>query len=386
MLICAAQRLTDIDTLRPLSAAARPAVLLGTLLLCARVAGAAEPGDADAAFGAHCARCHTPAEITRRLTDDWNGRPAAELLDTIRATMPAESPGSLTDLEYRQTLRYLLRLVDIELAPTAPADLAGVAIDIDEAAPALLPDVAWRHFGGQLNANRYAPLADIDADNVDRLVIAWRWEARNFGPRPEIRNVSMPIMRDGRLFIGAGATRNVVAIDAVTGQTLWMWRPEEGERFEQAARKDSGKGMAYYDHPDGRGRVITVTPGYHLVSLDARSGLPDRRFGKAGQVDLTRGLRRAAGRELDIGLTAPPLVMGDVIVVGSAHAVSFRPPSSANVKGDVRAFDARTGRQLWAFHTIPAPGCGRVGAHVGGPGARTGLPAGGGRHGRSVRR
>ena len=84
-------------------------------------------------------------------------------------------------------------------------------------------------------------------------------------------------------------------------------------------------------------------------------GLPDEEFGAGGVVDLTAGLRRADGRNLDVGLNAPPLVVGDVIVVGSAHAVSFRPPSKRNVKGDVRGFDARTGKLLWTFHTIPEP-------------------------------
>ncbi len=219
-----------------------------------------------------------------------------------------------------------------------------------------LPEVPWRNFGGELNAQRYAPLSDINVQNVKDLQVVWRWKAENFGPSPELRNVSMPIMHDGKVFIGAGTTRNVVAIDAESGQTLWMWRPNEGERYAQAARKNSGKGMSFYRLSDGRRRVITVTPGYHLVSLDADSGIPDPTFGDDGWVDLTAGLRRAPDRNLDIGLSAPPLVVGDVIVVGSAHDLSFRPPSKANVKGDVRGFDARSGELLWTFHTIPEPG------------------------------
>ena len=216
-----------------------------------------------------------------------------------------------------------------------------------------VPDMPWRNFGGELNAQRYAPLDDVDAGNANDLEVVWRWKAANFGPSPEMRNVSMPIMHDGKVFIGAGATRNVVAIDAETGQTLWMWRPQEGERYAQAPRQNSGKGVSYYDGSDGRPRVIAVTPGYYLVSLDADTGMPDLGFGDSGRVDLTEGLRHAADRDLDIGLSAPPLVVGDVIVVGSAHELSFRPPSKANVKGDVRGFDAQTGRLLWTFHTIP---------------------------------
>jgi len=320
------------------------------------------PGTANGAgeqvFGAHCARCHAPVEITRRIRGDWAGRKAVDLFDRVRQTMPGETPGSLTESQYLDALAYVLGVsgVDTPGATLTRELLADITIEPGDEEHAGPPDVEWQSFGADLGARRYAPLADIDAANVSRLGIAWRWKAQNFGPLPEIRNVSMPIMRDGKVFIGAGSTRNVVAVDGATGQTLWMWRPEEGERFLQAARKDSGKGVSYYVGGDGRRRVITVTPGYFLVSLNADTGLPDAEFGAGGWVDLTVGLRRAPDRELDVGLTSPPLVVGDVIVVGAAHALSFRPPSRANVKGDVRGFDARSGKLLWTFHTIPEPG------------------------------
>jgi quinoprotein glucose dehydrogenase len=324
--------------------------VMASFLLSVPMAHALE---GDGLFGAHCARCHSDNEMITRLRTDWQGVSAGALLDRISATMPAEAPGSLQPEEYRAIVGAVLASAGIDVP-------SGVRLEeVAVSSPALVApraDVEWRHHSGGLNANRYVALADIHAGNAAELEIAWRWSAANFGPTPEIRNVSMPIMRDGRLFLGAGATRNIVAIDAASGQTLWMWRPEEGERFDRAARKDSGKGVAYYEAPDGAGRVIAVTPGYQLVSLNAKTGLPDPQFGDAGLVDLSEGLRRAPDRPLDIGLTVPPLVVGDVIIVGSAHAVSFRPPSKANVKGDVRAFDARTGEKLWTFHTIPEPG------------------------------
>jgi quinoprotein glucose dehydrogenase len=319
------------------------------------------PGMAQAAgeqtFGAHCSRCHAPIEIKRRLLGDWSGRSAEQLFVKTRQTMPGESPGSLSDDDYRDAVAYMLDLAAVARPDGMLTDaaLAGIVIEAQVSDTKNIPDVPWRNFGGELSAQRYAPLDQITAENAHSLEIAWRWKMDNFGPSPEIRNVSMPIMHDGKVFIGAGATRNVVAIDAATGQTLWMWRPDEGERFVQAARKDSGKGVSYFAGADGRRRVITVTPGYYLVSLNAETGLPDPEFGAGGWVDLTEGLRRAPNRNLDVGLTAPPLVVGDVIVVGSAHDVSFRPPSKANVKGDVRGFDARTGKLLWTFHTIPGP-------------------------------
>lgn len=312
----------------------------------------------EATFGAHCARCHAPVEMERRLRGEWAGRSAQQLFEVTRQTMPAEVPGSLPERDYLDVVAWMLDLADVPRPGGALEASQLAALRIEPAAERVAhpPDVPWRNFGGELNANRYAPLDEIDRDNARELEIAWRWSAANFGPSAEIRNASMPIMREGRVFLGAGATRNVVALDAATGQMLWLWRPREGERFTQAARKDSGKGVSWWSGADGRRRIITVTPGYHLVSLNADTGLPDPDFGAGGWVDLTEGLRRAPDRPLDIGLTAPPLVVGDVIVVGSAHRVSFRPPSMANVKGDVRGFDARTGELLWTFHTIPEPG------------------------------
>ncbi len=345
-----------------------PRAVLLTLLVSIAVGPAAREANAQMAepatgkgqvvFGAHCARCHAAAEIRRRLRVDWSERSAQALFEVTRATMPGERPGSLADADYLATVAYMLDVAGVPrpAGRLRESELARLTIAVPAESTTATPDVEWANFGGDLTASRYAPLAEINAGNVQDLQIAWQWSAANFGPVPEIRNVSMPIMRDGKVFIGAGATRNVVAIDATTGQTLWMWRPDEGERFTHAARKDSGKGMAYFVGTDGRRRVITVTPGYQLVSLNADTGLPDPEFGTDGWVDLTIGMRRAPGRDLDIGLTAPPLVVGDVIVVGAAHRVSFRPPSRANVKGDVRAFDAATGELLWTFRSIPEPG------------------------------
>jgi glucose dehydrogenase len=258
-------------------------------------------------FGASCARCHAPVEIQRRLSLDWAGRGADQLFQQVRRTMPGEAPGSLGDDDYVDAIAYMLDIAGIPRpdGELTQAQLQDIALTVPPQTEVLVADVPWQNFGGELNAQRYAPLDQINADNAQDLEIAWRWTAANFGPQPEIRNASMPIMQDGKVFIGAGATRNVVAIDAGSGQTLWMWRPVEGERYAQAARKDSGKGVSYWAGEDGRKRVIVVTPGYYLVSLNAETGIPDDEFGAGGWVDLTVGMRRAADRELDVGLTVP---------------------------------------------------------------------------------
>ena len=216
----------------------------------------------------------------------------------------------------------------------------------------------WPVYHGGTFSQRYSPLDQINADNVDDLQIAWRFSTANFGPSTDFNNPSTPLEIDGILYADIASTRNVVALDATTGQVLWLWRPQEGDRYDEAPRKGAGRGVAYYTNGD-KTRVIDVTPGYHLVSLDAKTGIPDPTFGNNGIVDLMVGLRNAEDDRFkypDIGISAPPLVMNDVIVVGAAHKTGGRPRSKSNVKGDIRGFDVHTGKLLWTFHTIPERG------------------------------
>ena len=217
-------------------------------------------------------------------------------------------------------------------------------------------DGEWRYWAGDAGSTRYAPLDQIDASNVEDLEIAWRWQARNFGPSPEGYYRVTPLYANGVLYATAGFRRAAVAIDPETGETLWVYRLDEGERGRSAPRGNSGRGVGYWT--DGvEERVLLITPAYHMVSLDAKTGLPDPAFGEDGIVDLKLGL----GRELDlvndrIGSSSPPVVVGDVIVVGAALPQGGRPPTKEMPPGHVRGFDARTGEQLWTFHTIPQPG------------------------------
>jgi quinoprotein glucose dehydrogenase len=214
--------------------------------------------------------------------------------------------------------------------------------------------VEWPVYGGSLAAQHYSPLAQIDASNVKDLKVAWRWYGGNFGPNPEMKSETTPLMIGGVLYATAGATRNVVAIDAGSGETLWIWRPRDGERFRTAPRRTSGRGVAYWRDGADR-RIFTVTPGFYLWSLDAETGLPKREFGEAGTVDLRQGLRGPMDN-IEAGSSSPPLVVGDVVLVGPAGGVGARPNAKTQVKLDVRGFDARTGKLLWTFHTIPEKG------------------------------
>jgi quinoprotein glucose dehydrogenase len=216
----------------------------------------------------------------------------------------------------------------------------------------------WPYYHGSETSLRYSPLDQINAENVADLEIAWRFSTENFGPSADFVNPSTPLEVDGVLYANIASTRNVVALDAKSGQVLWLWRSQEGDRFDNAPRKGAGRGVAFWSDGDET-RVIDVTPGYQLVSLNAETGIPDPAFGDNGIVDLYLGLRNVDDPRYpypDIGLSAPPLVMNDVIVVGAAHRTGGRPRSKFNTKGDIRGFDVHTGELLWTFHTIPERG------------------------------
>jgi len=310
-------------------------------------------------FTNECSRCHIPAEMGARVRGSWTGRSGQELFETIRASMPAETPGSLSDEAYYDLTAYILAAsaVEIEAGRMSTDALAAMTIE-----PGEQPEdggnssVAWTQINGDERATRYQPFDQINADNVAELEVAWSLETGLFGPNPESYSTTTPLMVNGRLFATAGSTRNVIALDAASGQLLWMWRPQEDQRFQEAPRKGSGKGVAYYSSGD-REVIFTMTPGYYLVALDAHTGDPIETFGDEGYVDLMQGLRLGPGRDdVDIGISFPPLVVDDVVVAGAAHEVGMRPVSASNVKGDIRGFDANTGERLWTYYTIPKSG------------------------------
>jgi quinoprotein glucose dehydrogenase len=214
----------------------------------------------------------------------------------------------------------------------------------------------WQTYGGDLKSDRYSPLDQINADNFNKIEVAWRFKTDALGPRPEFNLQATPLMVKGVLYTVGGTRRAAVALDAATGEMLWMHTMNEGKRGESAPRQLSGRGLSYWT--DGReDRIIYVTPGYEMVALNAKTGEIVHSFGKDGVVDLKteddQNMDLVTG---EVGLHATPLVVGDVIVVGAAHLPGGSPRSKTNEKGYVRGFDAKTGKRLWIFHTIPRPG------------------------------
>src|SRR6266511_795834 len=145
----------------------------------------------------------------------------------------------------------------------------------------------WTTYGGDLASTRYAPLDQINRDNFNKLEVAWRFKTDSLGPRPEFNFQGTPLMVDGVVYSTAGTRRAVVALDAATGELLWMHSENEGKRGEAAPRQLSGRGLSYWPGSgNDRARVVYVTPGYQLIALDAKTGHPAAGFGKSGVVDL----------------------------------------------------------------------------------------------------
>ena len=212
------------------------------------------------------------------------------------------------------------------------------------------PRGEWPTYGGDLASTRYAPLAEITAGNFDTLELAWRFDQDGLGPRR-----ATPLMVGGVLYFTGAAGRPAVAVDAATGRLLWSHHLDEGDRA-RAAPIPLSRGLAYWS--DGsEARILYVTLGYQLVALDAATGRPIPAFGDRGVVDLKRNMDQTIDPVSgEVGLTAAPIVVGDVIVIGAMHRAGAAPPSRRNVKGYVRGYDVRTGERLWIFHTIPLPG------------------------------
>jgi quinoprotein glucose dehydrogenase len=233
-------------------------------------------------------------------------------------------------------------------------------------APAGTPFVAstnngdWPSYTGDTRGSRYSPLAQITAENFNDLEVAWRFKTDNLGSRPEYKLEGTPLVVNGVLYATAGTRRSVIALDAATGEMIWVHRYPEGARGANAPRQLSGRGLAYWS--DGRSdqRILYVTPGYRLIALDAKTGQPVKTFGKDGVVDLKVGVLVGANQQIDletgeIGLHSTPTVVKDIVLVGSAMKEGMTIKTHNNTKGLARAFDVRTGRLIWTFNTIPKP-------------------------------
>jgi quinoprotein glucose dehydrogenase len=213
-------------------------------------------------------------------------------------------------------------------------------------------DGQWRTYGGDSAASRYAPLDQIDKSNVGKLGIAWRRPAIDASivtvvPRlkPEHNFRATPLMVDGVLYSPNGIGF-VEAFDAGTGKTVWIEQPFTPG--PDGYRGTSTRGVGYWT--DGRDARILVQRSEYLMALNAKTGKPYKEFGDAGRVNLSADY----GPDMVYTWSGAPLVIGDVVVMGSSPGDTFA--SMKATRGDVRAYDVRTGKLRWQFHVIPQAG------------------------------
>ena len=176
---------------------------------------------------------------------------------------------------------------------------------------------------GRPSRNPYSPLDQINAGNFNDLEVVWRFKTDNLGTRPEFKLEGTPLVVGGVVYATAGTRRSVVALDARSGELLWVHRYPEGKRGAYAPRQLSGRGLSYWTDGRGDNRVLYVTPGYRLIALNAKTGAPIPSFGLDGIVDLRVGAVVGTGQQTDletgeIGLHSAPTVVRDTIIVGSA--------------------------------------------------------------------
>jgi quinoprotein glucose dehydrogenase len=215
----------------------------------------------------------------------------------------------------------------------------------------------WPQAAGDQAASHYSPLDQITPANVTKLQLAWEWKPNEknlpqFGTRPGAFQ-NTPIVIDNVMYVST-MYYGVAALDPTTGKELWRYDSKAYEDGQPA----NGTGYvhrgvaAWRDSSTGNLRII-LNARYRLIQLDARTGTPVASFGNNGVVDLSEGLVWAINKKHYTN-TSPPVVYKDLIIVG--NGVGDRLMYKNDPPGDVRAFNARTGKMVWTFRTIPQRG------------------------------
>jgi quinoprotein glucose dehydrogenase len=222
------------------------------------------------------------------------------------------------------------------LAVISAESLTSLGFPFQEVSPANEHQQDWPAYGGAPENTHYSTLAQINRANVKQLSVAWSFDTGEEGGLQ-----TSPLIVDGVLY-GLSPTQNVFALDAATGKQLWKF--DSGVIGSQPNR-----GLAYWT--DGRDKRILVGVMNFLYALDAATGKPISDFGTEGRIDLPENLGRQPAGSQSIYLTSPGIIYKDLVIVGGRNPETLPAPP-----GDIRAYDVRTGRLRWSFHTIPRPG------------------------------
>ena len=225
-------------------------------------------------------------------------------------------------------------------------------------------DGDWTAYGHDPGGERFSPLEQIQASNVSSLEVAWTYHTGDAFTPAEGRPTAFeatPLVADGVLYLSTPLGK-VIALDPVSGQQRWV--------FDAKVPRDKGygdfvsRGVSLWRRGNER-RIIVATVDARLIALDAGTGRPVAGFGDGGTIDLRRGLRVPPTGFADYEVTSPPAIVDDTIVVGSGIADGTSKPHPS---GEVRGFDARSGKLTWTWDPVPQD-AGAVGAETWGKGS-----------------
>jgi quinoprotein glucose dehydrogenase len=197
----------------------------------------------------------------------------------------------------------------------------------------------WSTYLGNPDGSHYSALDQINRSNVDKLQVAWTYDAGT-----ERSYEFNPIVVGRTMYVIAQRT-SIVALDAATGRQLWIYRSKDVPLLEMH------RGINFWQNHDGSEQRLLIAFNDHLEAIDAHTGARIKSFGTDGRVDLKQGLGRNLNTIRQIQSGTPGQVYGDLIILGSATGEEYGSPP-----GDIRAFNVRTGHLVWTFHTIPRPG------------------------------
>jgi glucose dehydrogenase len=215
----------------------------------------------------------------------------------------------------------------------------------------------WRFYGGDQGSGKYSPLDQINRENVQKLKVAWSWDSPDLKILEQNSRLytlgyeATPLMIGGVLYISTSLSQ-VAAINAATGKTIWVYDPKSYQTGQPTNLGFLHRGVAYWT--DGKAeRIFIGTCDAYLIALDAKSGQPVAGFGENGRVNLTKAIPLAVNAR-NYAVSSPPMVCRDVVMIGSS--INDGPTKKEMPRGDIQAFDVRTGKPTWIFHTVPQAG------------------------------
>src|SRR5258708_6230495 len=196
----------------------------------------------------------------------------------------------------------------------------------------------WRDYGGAADSAQYSALAQINRSNVSQLEVAWSYPTGDNN-----KYFFNPLVVDAVMYVLA-RNNSIVALDAATGAEIWTCAAEPGTTII------TSRGINYWESKDRSDRRLLFASNHFLRAIDARTGRPILSFGSSGRVDLKEGLDRDPKTIRLVQSTTPGRVFEDLLILGSATNQGY-----GSAPGDIRAFDGRTGKPGWSFHTLPRP-------------------------------